>query len=641
MTDETCDYPEFNGWQAVRSLGGGSCGETFEIFRDDGFGLAEHGALKVLHVTCEPGDDEGEYERQCARVETLARQIRALGALGDHRNILPCRDHAIRAREDGSGWDVYIRSELSTPLETYLRTHTYGEADVVRLGVGICSALETCRSRGVIHGDIKPQNIFVTGGNFEDALDFRLGDFGMAPFAASDVTNDFAAPEVLCGEPYSAETDLYSLGMVLYWMLNERRIPFVPLPPTSVSGSDLAIARDMRLRGDPLPPPMHGSPALRAVVMRAIADHPTDRFSSPAEFRAALQAAVRRTEPRTAAAPTPPPPVVTEEELEEERTRKRKKPMIIAGAIVVLALVILIIVMALPGGGTGTGEITLDQTTAEIAPGDTLQLTATVKDKNGAVVTNAEIEWTSSSSAVATVTDGLVTAVAEGKTRITAKVDKRTAECTVTVTEDAIEITGITLSQSTAQMQIGDSLTLKATLTPANAPEEGISWTSSDPRIAMVKKGVVTAVDAGTATITVTAGDKTATCTVTVQPASEITGVSCSTSSITLNAVGGSSNAVFTVNGTGLDATAASAKVYALDASVVQVGAVSRAAGAASDTYTVPVTALREGSSTVIFQITDASGTTYSATAIVQVILPVEPPQETNAPDFPLFSLFQ
>lgn len=638
MTDETYGYPEFNGWQAVRSLGSGACGETFEIDRDDGFGLAEHGALKVLHVTCEPDGDADEYERRRAQVETLARQIRVLGALGGHRNILPCRDHAIRARSDGSGWDVYLRSELSTPLDTYLRTHTYGEGDVARLGAGICSALEACRSRGVIHGDIKPQNIFVSGGNFEDALDFRLGDFGMAPFAASDMTNDFAAPEVLCGEPYSAETDLYSLGMVLYWMLNERRIPFVPLPPAGVSGSDLAIARDMRLRGDPLPPPMHGSPALQAVVMRAVADHPADRFSSPAEFRTALLGAVRRPEPRTA--PAAAAPVVTEEEIEEAREKKRKKPMIIAGAIVVLALVVLIIAMALPGG-SGAGEITLDQTAAELAPGDTLQLTATVKDQDGAVIADAEVEWTSSSRTVATVKDGLVTAVAEGKTKITAKVDKRTAECTVTVTEDAIEITDVTLSQSTAQMQIGDSLTLKAALTPADAPDDALSWTSSDPRIAMVKKGVVTAVDAGTATITVRAGDRTATCVVTVQAASEITGVSCATPSVTLSIVGGSSSAVFTVNGTGLDAFAASVKAYALDTSVVQVGAASRTAGGTSDTYTVPIIALHEGNTTVIFQITDASGTTYSATCVVQVESPIAPPQETDDPEFPLFSLFQ
>ena len=103
MTDETNNYLEFNGWQAVHSLGSGSCGETFEICRDDGFGLAEHGALKVLHVTCEPGADADAQARARGQVEALARQLRALDALGEHRNILPCRDHAIRTRSDGSG----------------------------------------------------------------------------------------------------------------------------------------------------------------------------------------------------------------------------------------------------------------------------------------------------------------------------------------------------------------------------------------------------------------------------------------------------------------------------------------------------------------------------------------------------------
>ena len=198
--------------------------------------------------------------------------------------------------------------------------------------------------------------------------------------------------------------------------------------------------------------------------------------------------------------------------------------------------------MALPHG-SGVGEITLDHKTAEIAPGDTLQLTATVTDADGTELTDADVEWSSSSSAVATVKDGLVTAVDEGKAKITAKAGKLTAECTVTVMEDAIEITAIQLSQNTAQMRPGDTLTLQAKLSPANAPEYEISWTSSNPRVATVKKGVVTAVDAGTATITVSAGDKTAECAVTVQAASEISGVACGTPSITLNIVGGSSAA--------------------------------------------------------------------------------------------------
>lgn len=471
MTDGQFDHLEFNGWQAVRPLGGGVCGETYEIVRDDGFGVVEHGALKVLSVphTAEEIDamradgrtDEDIRAELHGRVQQLARTLRALSAAGDERGILRCEDHAIRPKADGLGWDVYLRAELSTSLEAYLRSHTYGEAEVVRLGVCLCTALETCRARGVVHGDIKPENIFVSGGNFEGALDFRLGDFGMAPLAATNVSGDFAAPEVLCGESCTGAGDLYALGMVLYWMLNERRVPFVPLPPAAVSGSDLAIARDMRLRGDPLPPPVHGNPALQKVVLRACADHPAERYASPAELRAALTAAVHRPE-----APPPPPRAVVEQEVEEQRVRRRKRPMVIAGAVVVLALVVLIIAMSLPGAGTAVADVALDRTSAELAPGDTLQLTATVTGTDGAVLADEDVHWTSGSHAVATVKDGLVTAVAEGSAKITAKAGSCTAECTVTVTEKAVEITSVTISRKNARLQVGDTLTLTAAVTP-------------------------------------------------------------------------------------------------------------------------------------------------------------------------------
>ena len=287
------ELPEFNGWQGVRALGTGRCGETYEIVRDDGFGTAEHGALKIISIAS--SEDAQETAQLRGQLEALSRVLRASEALSDHKNLLTWRDHAIRRYTDGSGWEISLRSDLAVPLERYIRSHTYGESDVAKIGAGICDALALCRDRGIVHGDVKPQNIFVSGGNFEGSLDVRLGDFGMAALVP-DAAGDFAAPEVLCGEEPSAENDVYSLGMVLYWMLNDRRvpfaplmvlywmlndrrIPFAPLPPEGVSGTDLAIARDMRLRGDPMPKPLHGSKALQAVVMKAISDQPADRIS--------------------------------------------------------------------------------------------------------------------------------------------------------------------------------------------------------------------------------------------------------------------------------------------------------------------------------------------------------------------------
>lgn len=146
-----------------------------------------------------------------------------------------------------------MRTELLPSLPDYLRNHPARRGGHHPARRRLCSALETCHRRGIVHGDIKPRNVFVGGGNFNEQVTYKLGDFGMAQFSAVDNTNDFMAPEVLCGAPVSPASDLYSVGMVLYWALNERRIPFVPLPPTAVEASDLAIAREQRLRGDPRP----------------------------------------------------------------------------------------------------------------------------------------------------------------------------------------------------------------------------------------------------------------------------------------------------------------------------------------------------------------------------------------------------
>jgi len=250
---------DYQNWKPVRTLGTDSYGTVYEIARDDGFGMVDHAALKVLSIPAAPEDfdalvAEGRTPEEVTallhrQAETIARQLMAVDAISDEPNLLRCEDHVIREHPDGRGWDIYVRTELLPSLPDYLRNHPHGEADIIRLGAGLCSALETCHRRGIVHGDIKPRNVFVGGGNFNEQVTYKLGDFGMAQFSAVDNTNDFMAPEVLCGAEVSPESDLYSVGMVLYWALNERRIPFVPLPPTAVEASDLAIAREQRLRG--------------------------------------------------------------------------------------------------------------------------------------------------------------------------------------------------------------------------------------------------------------------------------------------------------------------------------------------------------------------------------------------------------
>lgn len=157
--------------------------------------------------------------------------------------------------------------------------------------------------------------------------------------------------------------------------------------------------------------------------------------------------------------------------------------------------------------------LTLDRTTATILVGNTATLTAAKVPAN--TTDTAEITWTSSAPDVATVANGVVTAVKAGTATITATCGEKTATCEVTVTADAIACTGVALD-ATATVLVGGTTKLTATVTPENTTDT-VTWKSFDETVATVAAdGTVTGVAQGTAKITATCGTKSAECTVTV-----------------------------------------------------------------------------------------------------------------------------
>lgn len=167
--------------------------------------------------------------------------------------------------------------------------------------------------------------------------------------------------------------------------------------------------------------------------------------------------------------------------------------------------------------------VTVSPTSQNLAVGSSAQLTATVSPANA---TNKTVIWTSSNSKVATVDNsGKVTAVAVGTATITATTadGNKTATCTVTVANSTVAVTGITINPTTQNLTVGNSAQLTATIFPANATNKNVTWTSSDSNVATIdSNGKVTAVAAGTTTITATTadGNKTATCAIIVQNSS-------------------------------------------------------------------------------------------------------------------------
>ena len=178
-----------------------------------------------------------------------------------------------------------------------------------------------------------------------------------------------------------------------------------------------------------------------------------------------------------------------------------------------------------PEGGSDTPTVVpvtgvqLGSSSLSLEVGGSANLMATVLPSNA---TDKSVSWSSSNSGVATVdNNGKVTAVAAGSAVITVTTTDggKTATCTVTVTNPAVPVQSVSLNKTELSLNVGESVTLTATVLPENADNKAVTWSSSDAAVATVdSNGKVSAVAAGSAVITVktTDGEKTATCTVTV-----------------------------------------------------------------------------------------------------------------------------
>ena len=176
-------------------------------------------------------------------------------------------------------------------------------------------------------------------------------------------------------------------------------------------------------------------------------------------------------------------------------------------------------------GDVAVTEVKITSTVTEVTAGETITLTAEVLPADA---TNKTVTWTSSDNTVATVKDGVVTGVKAGETTITASAGGKNATVKVTVKAAAtsggetttIAVTEVKITSTVTEVTAGETITLTAEVSPADATDKTVTWSSSDTAIATVDStGKVTGVAAGTATITAKAGEKTAAVDVTVKAA--------------------------------------------------------------------------------------------------------------------------
>ena len=268
----------FAGWEIRRDICAGEC-ELRELAETGGTG---RGVLEHIRVPRSPEEPERlaseGYDRETLKrgyqkqAKAILEGIKRVEALKG-KYLVRCEDWAARPAADGVGWEIALREEATLPLPILLRAKgELSETAVIHLGRDLTLALDELEATGMHHGSVTAW----TARACEDGT-FKL----TAPMGIPNLESEFCAPEVAAGESPDERSDLYAVGMILYGCLSGDPMPFTK------DGEEVAA---LRPGGADLPEPKRGSEAFRAVVRKACAWRPEDRFACAEEFRAALEA---------------------------------------------------------------------------------------------------------------------------------------------------------------------------------------------------------------------------------------------------------------------------------------------------------------------------------------------------------------
>ena len=286
-------------WKIIEKIGEGSFGKVYKAQRTEQ-GRTFYSAIKIINIPGSPdelnsvreelsGDDSvREYFQNF--MEECIQEVSTMECFRGNSHIVSVEDYKVVEYLDEIGWDIYIRMEYLISFTEYCAGKALTQDEVLKLGCDLAQALRYCRQLNIIHRDIKPENIFVSYFG-----DFKLGDFGIARELERSMSNmskkgtySYMAPEMYRGEHYDRRVDIYSLGIVLYKLMNDGRLPFLSREKQLITYRDKENALAKRMSGEALIPPAHADQAFSSIILKACAYRPEERYQTPEELYQAM-----------------------------------------------------------------------------------------------------------------------------------------------------------------------------------------------------------------------------------------------------------------------------------------------------------------------------------------------------------------
>ncbi len=272
---------------------------VFKITRENPDLSIEVGALKFINLIEEQGkfdelspDMQQEFIEYCNELyrDNFA-EIKIMDILKDSPNIVSYNDyrkHMWKA-DDSYGFALLIRMNMYDDLNKQIKAgRIFSESEICDIGIDICKALNACHSQNILHRDIKPANIFINQRN-----EYMLGDFGISKIVQN--TNiaktsigslAYIAPEqakVKSMESYDERVDIYSLGLVLYQLANNNKLPF----SKSTYSRETEVIQ--RLKGERFDIPNNFDQELGNIILKACLYNKGERYQSAKQFLDALE----------------------------------------------------------------------------------------------------------------------------------------------------------------------------------------------------------------------------------------------------------------------------------------------------------------------------------------------------------------